>query len=144
MRRAITIIVITIAFLNIASSKAYCTNLIALALPELVLENDTLDNPEQAPQFPGGTKELMKYLNVRLKFEGPPYQGMDQVGRVIVQFIIDREGNVIKPRIKKSLDPFLDKEALRIISLLPRFQPGIDDGKPVMTRYTVPVAFRFY
>lgn len=146
MHKAMTLIVI-IAFLNSGSLKAYGA---ISALPELVLqhdtlENDTLEQPEQAPEFPGGMQELMKYLNKDFTVEGPrPDRENGLPGRIIVQFIIDRDGNVIQPRIKQSIDPILDKEALRIASNLPRWKPGMQGGKAVMTRYTVPFFFKLH
>lgn len=146
MRRAISIIVI-IAFLSIGCSKTYGAILITSALPELVmqhdnLENDTLEQPEQAPEFPGGVEELMKHLRVDFEVEAPqPSSDHGMSARVIVQFIIDRDGRVIKPRIKRSVDPILDKEALRIVSNLPQWKPGMQGGKVVMTRFTVPCLF---
>ena len=142
--RVMIMTMITIAFLSITSTKAYCVNPTTPLMPELVLENDTVDNPEQAPQFPGGIKELMELLYIKLETKGLTSYGHSAGVRIIVQFIIDQEGNVIKPRIKKSVDPILDKEALRIVSQLPRWQPGMQDGKPVMTRFTVPIGFRYY
>ena len=138
------IMLVIVALLSLASSKAYSVNPLDRSLPALVLENDTLEKPERMPEFPGGKEELIKRLSIYYKYEGEPYTGMDRLARCIVQFIIDTEGNVIKPRIIKSVDPFFDKEALRITSELPRWKPGMHGGKPVITRYTVPVTFKLY
>ena len=62
--------------------------------------------------------------------------------RVIVQFIIDERGNISKPIILRSINPELDKEALRIVSLMPQWKPGMQKGEPVSVKFTVPIVFR--
>lgn len=115
--------------------------------PSTLPDTDTLDYfivCENMPEFPGGNEALMKYLTRTITDTKPIAQGEKQTnGRVIIQFIIDKEGNVTKPHVVRSLDPYLDKEALRIVSLMPKWKPGIQREKPVAVQYTVPVSFRY-
>lgn len=64
-------------------------------------------------------------------------------GRAIVQFIVDKEGNIVQPKVVRGVDPYLDKEALRVVGLMPKWEPGeLDDGTKVAVRFTIPVMFR--
>ena len=64
-------------------------------------------------------------------------------GRAIVQFIVDKEGNIVQPKVVRDVDPYLDKEALRVVGLMPKWKPGeLDDGTKVAVRFTIPVMFR--
>ena len=105
------------------------------------LENDTLDMVEQMPTFPGGQEKLMTFIGKTIDY-GPVYQGNGTQGRVIVKFIVDKEGNVVNPQIARGIDPFLDKEALRVVKLMPKWNPGVHKGKKVAVWFTVPVMFR--
>lgn len=98
---------------------------------------------DHMPEFPGGAKALMEYLARNIKYEGPITQGDIGIsGRVIIQIIIDKEGNVTDPKVVRSVDPYLDKEALRVVSHMPKWIPGTQQGKPVAVKYTIPVSFR--
>ena len=64
-------------------------------------------------------------------------------GRAIVQFIVDKEGNIVQPKVVRGVDPYLDKEALRVVGLMPKWKPGeLEDGTKVAVYFTVPVMFR--
>lgn len=96
--------------------------------------------PDQYPEYPGGMKKLMEQIENSIQYpEEARKKGIE--GRVIVQFIVDEKGNVTQPHVLKSVEPSLDKEALRIIRLLPQWKPGTWKGKPVKVKYTVPVLF---
>jgi TonB family protein len=101
----------------------------------------TWDVVEKMPQYPGGDDELMGYLarNVRYPIEA---QKSGTQGKVIAGFVVSSTGKVTHPVIVRSADPYLDKEALRVISTFPDFVPGEQNGKKVATRYTIPVVFR--
>ena len=96
--------------------------------------------PETMPQFPGGQGVLMKYLAANIKYPASAVKAKKQ-GRVIVTFIIQKDGSVAKARIARSVDPELDAEALRIVKAMPNWTPGTQDGKPVNVKYTIPVVF---
>ena len=96
--------------------------------------------PDQYSEYPGGIGNLMKQIENSIQYpEEARKKGVE--GRVIVQFIVDEKGNVTQPHVLKSVEPSLDKEALRIIRLLPQWKPGTWKGKPVKVKYIVPVSF---
>jgi protein TonB len=83
----------------------------------------------------------MKFLGKNIKY--PTISQENGVsGKVIVQFVVNKDGSVVDPVVVRSVDPYLDKEALRVISTMPKWKPGKQRGKPVRVRYTVPVTFR--
>lgn len=96
---------------------------------------------EQMPEFPGGGSELMKFLSQNIWYPKAAAEKKIQ-GRVIAQFIVNEEGDIVSPKIIRSIDPELDAEALRVIGEMPKWQPGKQRGKNVAVRYTVPVMFR--
>lgn len=93
------------------------------------------------PEFPGGISEFMKFLANNTKYPTIAQQNGVQ-GRVIVEFVVNQEGSIVDPVIIRSVDPYLDKEALRVISTMPRWKPGMRRGKAVCVKYTVPITFR--
>ncbi|MBR4593489.1 MAG: TonB family protein [Bacteroidaceae bacterium] len=96
---------------------------------------------EDMPEFPGGASALLEFLRSNVKY--PRYcQEMGIQGRVLVEFVVDRDGTVLSPEVVKGVHPQLDQEALRIMSIMPKWKPGQQRGKPVRVKYTVPVNFR--
>ena len=108
--------------------------------PADTTKNVVYDVTETLPQFPGGQGVLMKYLAANIKYPASAVKAKKQ-GRVIVTFIIQKDGSVAKARIAKSVDPELDAEALRIVKAMPNWTPGTQDGKPVNVKYIIPVNF---
>lgn len=96
--------------------------------------------PETMPYFPGGQELLLKYLADNIKYPASAVKAKKQ-GRVIVTFIVQKDGSVTHAKIAKSIDPELDAEALRIVKGMPKLTPGTQNGKPVSVRYMVPVKF---
>lgn len=96
---------------------------------------------EQQPVFPGGNAALLEFLRKNVKYPAICRENNIQ-GRVIVSFIIDRDGSIQEPQIVKSVNSLLDQEALRVISIMPSWEPGLLDGKPVRVKYSVPINFR--
>ena len=96
--------------------------------------------PETMPQFLGGKLMLMKYLADNIKYPASAVKAKKQ-GRVIVTFIVQKDGSVTHAKIAKSIDPELDAEALRVVKGMPKWTPGTQNGKPVSVRYMVPVKF---
>lgn len=96
---------------------------------------------EESPEFPGGMAELMKYLQKNVKY---PQEAKDKNihGRVIVQFVVNKDGSICDANVVKRVDPQLDAEALRVVNAMPRWIPGKQKGKCVRTRFTLPVTFR--
>ena len=96
---------------------------------------------EDQPEFPGGTAALLEYLRKNIKYPAICRENNIQ-GRVLVTFIANKDGAIVEPEVVKSVNPSLDKEALRVISQMPNWKPGSQRGKPVRVKYTVPVNFR--
>lgn len=99
------------------------------------------DVVEQPPSFPGGQAALMSYLSKNVKY--PEEALKDNVqGRVIVGFIVEKDGSVSNAKIIRSVDSALDKEAIRIVMSMPKWTPGRQNGRNVRTKYNVPVNFK--
>lgn len=96
---------------------------------------------ENMPEFPGGQGALMNYLSKNIKYPTIAQENGTQ-GRVIVQFVVNRDGTIVDAKVVRSVDPYLDKEALRVINTMPKWKPGMQRGKPVRVKFTVPVTFR--
>jgi len=96
---------------------------------------------ETMPEFPGGQQALFKYLNESVKYPVIAQENNVQ-GRVIVQFVVEKDGSVTDVQVVRSVDSSLDKEAKRVISSMPKWKPGKQRGKAVRVKYTVPVNFK--
>ena len=103
-------------------------------------EDEVFQVVEEQPMFPGGMQELMKYLQKEMKY---PKEAQDKgiQGRVVVQFVVNKDGSICEANVVKSVDPLLDAEALRVINAMPHWTPGKQRGEPVRVRFTIPVAF---
>ena len=97
------------------------------------------DMVEQMPTFPGGQQELMSYLGI--KYPTIAQENGTQ-GRVIIQFVVERDGSITDVRVARGVDPYLDKEAVRVVKSMPKWIPGKQNGKAVRVKFTVPVMFR--
>ena len=96
---------------------------------------------EESPEFPGGYEAYMQYLKKNIKYPAICRENNIQ-GRVIVSFVVNKDGKIVDAEVVKGVNPSLDKEALRVISGMPKWKPGSQRGKPVRVKYTVPVNFR--
>jgi protein TonB len=96
---------------------------------------------EDQPEFPGGTAALMEYLRKNIKYPAICRENNIQ-GKVIVTFVVNKDGSIVDIEVIKSVNPSLDKEAIRVISQMPNWKPGAQRGKPVRVKYSVPVNFR--
>jgi TonB family protein len=104
-------------------------------------ENYIFGVVEQMPSFPGGNKALMKFLDDNLRYPAEA-RAMGIQGRVVVTFVVERDGNIDSIKVIKKVSPELDREALRVIRLMPKWNPGKQNGKTVRTKYTIPVIFK--
>ena len=105
-------------------------------------KNSTVyDMVEQAPAFPGGPQAMMQFIKDNLQYPQIAKENGIQ-GRVILQFVVDETGKVTDPKVIRSIDPSLDTEAIRLVLSMPRWIPGMQDGKAVAVRYTIPVIFK--
>ena len=108
---------------------------------EVSTEKEFVFCSERQPEFPGGMAELIKYLKKNLRYpQICKEQGVQ--GRVIVQFVVNPDSTLSDFNVIKSVNPHLDKEALRVVSSMPKWKPGEQRGKPVSMRMTLPVTFR--
>ena len=96
---------------------------------------------EQMPEFPGGMGEAMKFLAKNIKYPASAQQAKIE-GRVIVQFVVDKDGSISDVKIARGVSPDLDAEAMRVVSLMPKWNPGKQRGKAVSVKYTMPIMFR--
>ncbi len=96
---------------------------------------------EQMPRFPGGEAALVKYIDTHIKY--PPSAVQNRVqGKVIVQFVVKKDGSIGEVKVVRSVDKDLDKEAIRVVKSLPKFTPGRQNGQVVSVWYTLPVTFK--
>jgi len=109
--------------------------------PPKVEETKVFDVVEEMPQFPGGQAALLEYLAKNIKYPVVAEENGIQ-GKVIVTFVVERDGSITDVKVVKSVDPSLDKEASRVVKSMPRWQPGKQNGSAVRVKYTVPVQFR--
>lgn len=96
---------------------------------------------EEMPEFPGGMAECLKFISKNIKYPTIAQENGVQ-GRVIIQFVVNQDGSIVDPVVMRSVDPYLDKEALRVIKMMPKWKPGKQRGKAVRVKYTVPVTFK--
>lgn len=99
------------------------------------------DVVEQMPEYPGGNEELMKFLQANVKY---PEEATDKgiQGRVLVQFIVKSDGTISDAKVVREAHPLLDAEALRVVTSMPKWKPGVQNGKVVNVKYVIPVTFR--
>ena len=114
-----------------------------IAQPEPPKEEETkvFDVVEQMPSFPGGPSALMQFLSSNIKYPVVAEENGVQ-GRVVCTFVVEKDGSITDVRVIKSVDPSLDKEAMRVVKSMPKWIPGKQNGSAVRGKYTVPVTFR--
>jgi TonB family protein len=140
--RALAVVpVIALALLAFANPKTDTAELVVVAYNQDKAPQDVYKSVEQMPRFPGGEAEMMKYLSQNIQY--PPSAAKNDVeGRVILQFVVEKDGQIGEVKIVRSVDPELDAEAVRVIKTMPNFIPGRQDGKPVAVWYTIPISFK--
>ena len=113
------------------------------ALPQIPITKDSvvLKTVEQLPEFPGGIVQFMKWLTRNLRYPSMAQSQRIQ-GKVVISFIINKDGSIASPTIVQSADPLLDRETMRVIRMMPRWKPGLQDGKPCRTMFAIPVNFQ--
>ena len=104
-------------------------------------ETKVFDVVEQMPEFPGGPAALMKWLSDNIKYPAVAEENGIQ-GRVVCTFVVERDGSVTDVQVARSIDPSLDKEAIRVLKKMPKWIPGRQNGSAVRVKYTVPVTFK--
>lgn len=104
-------------------------------------EEKVFDVVEQMPSFPGGQAALLEYLSKNTRYPAVAEENGVQ-GRVVVTFVVERDGSITDVTVVKSVDPSLDKEAARVVKSMPNWIPGKQNGSAVRVKYTVPVSFK--
>ncbi|MDO4770720.1 energy transducer TonB [Porphyromonas sp.] len=108
---------------------------------EAVQDDQVFDFLEEMPEFPGGEVEMMKFLQKNVVYPTIAQENGIQ-GRVSVGFVVEKDGSVSDVKVLRGVDPSLDKEAVRVVKSMPKWKPGMQTGKPVRCRFTIPVNFR--
>lgn len=114
---------------------------VVVEAPPEEVEEKVFDVVEQMPEFPGGMAALMKYLSSHIKYPVVAEENGIQ-GRVIVTFVVEKNGSITDIQVVKSVDPSLDKEAIRVCKSMPKWIPGKQNGSSVRVKFTLPVTFR--
>lgn len=109
--------------------------------PKHVEETKVFTVVEQMPMFPGGDAALMSYLANNIHYPTVAAENGVQ-GRVVVGFVVERDGSITDVSVLRGVDPSLDREAMRVVKSMPRWTPGKQNGSAVRVKYQVPVAFR--
>ena len=109
--------------------------------PKPEVATKVFDVVEEMPSFPGGNGALMSYLYSNTKYPVVAQENGVQ-GRVIISFVVERDGSISDVKVARSVDPSLDREAQRVVKSMPRWTPGKQNGQTVRVKYTVPVVFR--
>jgi len=104
-------------------------------------KEENIQFTEYQPEFPGGQAALLEYLRRNVRYPAAAQENGIQ-GRVIVQFVVNRDGSVTDPAVVRGVCPVLDREALRVVASMPRWRPGMQGGRPVRATYAVPVSFK--
>ena len=125
--------------------RAFLTLFIALVAFTVNAQSDTSANKiylatDQAPEFPGGISEFTSFVAKTIRYPiKSRTRGKD--GRVLVTFVIEKDGSITNGKILRAVADDIDAEALRVVNLSPKWNPGIVNGAPVRTQYTFPINF---
>ena len=104
-------------------------------------EHILVNIPETPPEFPGGINGLMRFLSENIRYPAEAQKSGIQ-GSVVLQFVVNTDGSIVDIQVVRSVDPSLDREAIRVVELMPNWTPGEQRGKKVRVRYTLPINFR--
>ena len=114
---------------------------VVASAPQAVTSDDqTFSVVEQMPEYPGGMRAGLEFMARNLRYPTKAREAGKQ-GRVIVQFVVRKDGSLSDFKVLRPVDPWLDAEAIRVISTMPKWNPGMQDGKPVSVKFTLPVTF---
>lgn len=117
-----------------------------VAVSDTTKKKKTAEDPvfmvvEEMPEYPGGLNACMQFIARNIKY--PVLASEAKVeGRVIVQFVVDKDGSIVEQRVARSVEPSLDAEALRVVSMMPKWKPGKQKGQNVRVQFAMPVTFR--
>nr|WP_325289441.1 TonB family protein [uncultured Bacteroides sp.] len=126
----------------VASMKTNQTETASVAVKDTLTPDESVfEVVEQMPEFPGGYKEMMKYIEQNMRYPEEAKKAGTQ-GRVVVQFLVNKNGAISDVSVLHSVDRLLDAEAVRLVRSMPKWKPGMQKGKAVTVKYTVPVLFK--
>lgn len=111
------------------------------SLPKPEEQGEIFQVVEEMPEYPGGMSELMAYINKNIRYPKEA-QARGVQGRVVVQFVVNKDGSICNERVVRSVDSQLDAEAIRIIRSMPNWKPGKQRGEPVRVNFTIPITYR--
>lgn len=112
------------------------------ATPQTTKANMAVEvNPDKMPEFPGGNKGLAEWLSANMKYPKEAQANKEQ-GRIVVRFVVNKDGKATDAKVVRSISPSINKEALRLIEAMPRWKPGEKDGQPVAVPFTLPITFK--
>lgn len=102
--------------------------------------NKVYEKLEKMPKFPGGKPKLVEYLCTNLKY---PQEAQENGihGRVVISFVVERDGSLSNFKVYQSVNPLLDREAMRVVKAMPKWKPGRQKGTPVRVKMTLPISF---
>lgn len=122
-----------------SDTKKY-VKVVASAPQTVVSDDQTFSVVEQMPEYPGGMRAGLEFMARNLRYPTKAREAGKQ-GRVIVQFVVRKDGSLSDFKVLRPVDPWLDAEAIRVISTMPKWKPGMQEGKPVSVKFTLPVTF---
>lgn len=109
--------------------------------PAVIIVDPALPMVEDMPEYPGGMEAMMKFVAENLKY--PQQMQKEKVeGRVLLSFVVEKDGSVTNIEEVKSPHPVLTEEAIRVVKLMPKWKPGKQDGKEVRVQFNLPITFR--
>ncbi len=117
------------------------TTAIEQPVPEPIADDNKPRIVQQMPEYPGGIVEFMKWLQRTLRYP-PTAQQQGIQGSVMVSFIVNVDGTITEQKVVRGVNEELDAEALRVISNMPKWKPGLDKGKPCRTLFAIPIVFK--
>lgn len=141
LRALAAVPVIALALMAFANPKTDAAVTASVSQADAPQSQKIYESVEQMPEFPGGQAAMMEYLMTQVQYPANAYKNNIQ-GRVVVQFVIDENGQVGEVKVARSVDEELDAEAVRVVKDMPKFEPGRINGKAVSVWYTLPIIFK--
>ena len=134
---------VMVSVFTAAFSKASAANVKGecLSAPGDTTETRIFCNPEVMPSFRGGQQKLMQFISDNLRWPEGCEDSCIQ-GRVVISFMIEKDGSITEPKVVRSLDPAFDKEALRVVEMMPKWNPYSINGERRRMKYTIPISFK--
>ena len=113
----------------------------AMAQNKKAVNDKVLEKAEVMPEFPGGEQAMMKFVAENIQY---PQEARDKEisGRVLVSFIVEKDGSINEVKVMKGIGGGCDEEAVRVVKAMPKWKPGKDKGKPVRVSYVMPFTFK--